>query len=74
MWFNVFTFRFTLRSRFCELTWRNMRTWFNVFTFCFTLRSKFCGLTWRNVRVWFKIFTSFIFSTLQVHHAGPKWT
>ncbi|MFS8014833.1 hypothetical protein Hanom_Chr15g01349121 [Helianthus anomalus] len=45
--FIVFIFRFMLRSKFCDLTHRNVRLWFNIFTF----RSKFCELTRRNVRV-----------------------
>ncbi|MFS7986867.1 hypothetical protein Hanom_Chr11g01015301 [Helianthus anomalus] len=46
-----------LRSKFCDLTHRNVRLWFTVFTF----RSKFCELTRRNVRVWVNVFTSSIF-------------
>ncbi|MFS7910818.1 hypothetical protein Hanom_Chr02g00110651 [Helianthus anomalus] len=38
-------FRFMLRSKFCDLTHRNVRLWFNVFTFC----SEFCELTRCNV-------------------------
>ncbi|MFS7983687.1 hypothetical protein Hanom_Chr11g00977451 [Helianthus anomalus] len=49
-----------LRSKFCDLTHRNVRLWFNVFTF----RSKFCELTRRHVRVWVNVFTSSIFSRL----------
>ncbi|MFS8004040.1 hypothetical protein Hanom_Chr13g01220961 [Helianthus anomalus] len=49
-----------LRSKFCDLTHRNVHLWFNVFTF----RSKFCELTRRNVRVWVNVFTSSVFSCL----------
>ncbi|MFS8024878.1 hypothetical protein Hanom_Chr16g01468491 [Helianthus anomalus] len=44
-------------SKFCDLTYQNVRLWFNVFTF----PSKFCELTRRNVRVWVKVFTTSIF-------------
>ncbi|MFS7956258.1 hypothetical protein Hanom_Chr07g00652481 [Helianthus anomalus] len=47
-----------LRSKFWDLTHRNVRLWFNVFTF----RSKFCELTRRNVRVLVNVFTSSFFS------------
>ncbi|MFS7914644.1 hypothetical protein Hanom_Chr02g00155861 [Helianthus anomalus] len=46
-----------LRSKFCDLTYRNVRLWFNIFTF----RSKFCELIRRNVRMWVNVFTSSIF-------------
>ncbi|MFS7907244.1 hypothetical protein Hanom_Chr01g00068981 [Helianthus anomalus] len=46
-----------IRSKFCDLTHRNVHLWFNVFTF----RSKFCELTRRNVRVWVNVFTSSVF-------------
>ncbi|KAJ0857456.1 hypothetical protein HanRHA438_Chr13g0590381 [Helianthus annuus] len=32
VWFNDFTFCYTFRSKFCELTWGNVRVWFSVFT------------------------------------------
>ncbi|KAJ0683056.1 hypothetical protein HanPI659440_Chr16g0654151 [Helianthus annuus] len=51
-----------MRSKFCELTNRNVRAGFNIFSYIFS------HLTAPSRYIYFPVFDKF------VQHAGPGWT